>query len=440
MDADDLPDEPDDRSHQPDDPADAATGGSGTDGEGEAVSDVAPAGHTHVGHGHGDDLLDIPETTNRWLWGIAAVLAFATVIGLVALWPSGESPPPLPGFATTFFDARVGAVDEVPCPGAPIVDDSGLQCAQLRVELLEGPDEGLSVGLDVFDAGSADFREGEVVVLSYDAAAEPEFRYRFSDRQRTSVLFWLAVLFALAVVLLGRLRGLAALVGLALSLAVLLVFTVPALLDDSDAVLVAVVTAAAISFLAIYLAHGFTAMSTVALLGTLGALALTIALSVIFVSLANLTGLGGDEVTFLRQVSGTIDLRGLLLAGIIIGALGALDDMTVTQASAVFELRAANDRMSTAELYAAGIRIGRDHVASTVNTLVLAYAGAAMPLFLLFAATDQPLAAIANGEIVATEIVRTLVGSIGLVAAVPLTTWLAALTARHATPSADAVA
>ena len=169
-------------------------------------------------------------------------------------------------------------------------------------------------------------------------------------------------------------------------------------------------------------------MSTVALLGTLASLALTVALSSVFVDLARINLLFSEEAAYLRLGDASVDLRGLFLAGVIIGALGALDDMTVTQASAVWELRAANRDLGLRQLYAAGIRIGRDHVASTVNTLVLAYAGASMPLLLLFAVLDQPLLDVANGELVAAEIVRTLLGSIGLVAAVPLTTWLAAVT------------
>jgi uncharacterized membrane protein len=152
--------------------------------------------------------------------------------------------------------------------------------------------------------------------------------------------------------------------------------------------------------------------------------------------LAHITGLAGEEALFLTALGTNIDLRGLILGGMMIGALGAIDDMTVTQAAAVWELRAADPSMSPRQLYRAGTRIGRDHVASTVNTLVLAYAGASMPLLVLFVLSGQPAWTVASGEIVATEIVRTLVGSIGLVASVPFTTWLASRTvvvptARH---------
>lgn len=382
----------------------------------------------------------MPTTTSRRLAVVSAVLAFATLIGLVALWPSGDVTSSLDNFTTTFYDARVDRVEVVPCPGLPSGEDTTLRCAELDVELLEGPDTGVVVALDVFDAASADFSVGETVVVEFDDQAPEGFQYRFSDRQRTSVLLWLTVLFAASVVVLGRWRGLAALVGLGISLAVLLVFTVPALVDGSDPLAVALVSAAAISFAAIYLSHGFNSMSTVALMGTLASLALTAVLATGFVQLAGITGLASEQATFLQLGSVEVGLQGLVLAGIVIGALGALDDMTVTQASAVWELRAAAGPRSVAQLYRSGIRIGRDHVASTVNTLVLAYAGASMPLLLFFSLTAQPLGVVANGELVATEIVRTLVGSIGLVASVPLTTALAAWTASQATSPATLVA
>ncbi len=180
----------------------------------------------------------------------------------------------------------------------------------------------------------------------------------------------------------------------------------------------------AIAIASLYLAHGFTALTHVALLGATGALAITVALSAIMTNVARFSGLAGEESLYLT-VFGGIDVAGLLLAGIV---LGALDDVTVTQASTVWELRRANPSLSVGELMAGGMRVGRDHIASTVNTLLLAYAGASIPLLLLFALSQQSLRVVANSEVVAVEIVRTLVGSIGLVAAVPITTWMAAKT------------
>jgi uncharacterized membrane protein len=179
-------------------------------------------------------------------------------------------------------------------------------------------------------------------------------------------------------------------------------------------------------FLALYLAHGLNAATTVAVLGTLASLLLTALLSVIFVGVSSFTGSGSEEAVFLQISQQQVNLEGLLLASIIIGTLGVLDDVTVTQASAVWELHRANPAYGIKKLYQAGIRIGRDHIASTVNTLVLAYAGASLPLLVLFTVANRSFTDVVTSELMAEEVVRTLVGSIGLVASVPLTTGLAA--------------
>jgi len=196
-------------------------------------------------------------------------------------------------------------------------------------------------------------------------------------------------------------------------------------LDGRSPVLVAVVGASAIAYLALYLAHGPRTRTTVALLGTLGALALTVVLASLFSALAQFSGVSSEEAALVRIGAENVSLSGLVLGGMVIGALGALDDMTVTQTSAVWELRAANPGFTRRELSRSAMRIGRDHVASTVNTLALAYAGAALPILILLVQSRQSLGTVANSETVSVEIVRTLVGSIGLVASVPLTTWLA---------------
>jgi uncharacterized membrane protein len=201
----------------------------------------------------------------------------------------------------------------------------------------------------------------------------------------------------------------------------------PAILDGKNPLAVAIVGSSAIMFVALYLAHGINARTSTAVLGTLASLALTGILAVIFVELASFTGLSSEEATFLQLQAETINLKGLLLGGVVIGALGVLDDVTVTQASAVWELHQANPEMGVRRLYSSALRIGRDHIASTVNTLVLAYVGASLPLLVLFSISSRPLGSVISSEVVAEEIVRTLVGSIGLVASVPITTALAAI-------------
>jgi uncharacterized membrane protein len=332
--------------------------------------------------------LPVHPPTARLLHGAAMVLAVATVTGLIVLRPGGGAGRPdlaEAGVTSAFYDARVLGARTGPCRhggGAPdaAAPAEGTSCRVVEAQLLEGPDAGRTVRLDFRPSSTnPDLDDGDKVVLSYTPAAPAGDEYQFADRQRKPVLFWLAALFAVAVVLLGRVRGVAALVGLVASLVVLLAFTLPAVIDGRSPVGVAVVSAAAIAFVALYLAHGFRPMTTVALLGTLASLGLTAVLAVAFTELAHFSGFASEEATFLSFAAGSIDLRGLLLGGVVIGALGAIDDITVTQAAAVAEVHRADPGASRRDLYRAGLRVGRDHVASTVNTLDQAYAGASMP-------------------------------------------------------------
>ena len=309
-----------------------------------------------------------------------------------------------------------------------------LFCHLVVFELLDGDEADAQTSQEFEIATTAPrFRGGDRVVLNVVEDAPPEFRYQFADRDRRAVLWLLGIAFAAAVVGLGRLKGLAALAGLAASVLVLVAFIAPAILRGENPVLVAAVGGSAIALLSLYLAHGWHPLTHVAAVGTFASLALTLALSAAVASLAQFSGFGSEESFFLAYVEG-LQIRGLILAGAVLGAIGALDDVTVTQASTVFELDRANPRSTARELFTSGLRVGRDHIASTVNTLLLAYAGAAMPLLLLFTMSGMPLGFVANSEIVAVEIFRTLVGSIGLVASVPLTTWLAARVVTRGRP------
>ncbi len=365
--------------------------------------------------------------------------AVATVVGLIVLWPSGSDldlQPP--GVVAEHFKAQVTDVSETPCPGVP--GQENFRCAVVRVELLEGPDIGDSFTLD-FSSGpqTRAVQSGDdVIVGSVDQPAQlapgaPDPPpYFFVDYDRRVPMTILAIVFALVVIALSRWRGLAALGGLVVSLLILIKFVLPAILAGSDPLLVALVGGSTIMFLALYLAHGLNAATTTAVLGTLASLLLTGALALLFVSISIFTGAGSEEASFLQISQQQVDLQGLLLASIIIGTLGVLDDVTVTQASAVWELHRANPALGVRDLYRSGIRIGRDHIASTVNTLVLTYAAASLPLFILFSVSNRGLSQVLNIEIVAEEVVRTLVGSIGLVASVPITTGLAALVVTSA--------
>jgi len=327
-----------------------------------------------------------------------------------------------------------GFVDAV--VAGPCSFDPETQCESIELTIIDG-EGGRKAPFEVFPSGEAvTFVVGEEVIVDfiYDndvleilsvRPADPQSLYQFADFDRRWVLIMVAVAFAVVVVALGGWRGATALVGLVVSVAILLMFVLPAILDGRSPVLVAVFGSAAIAYAAMYLAHGINRMTTIALVGMTAALVLTAALSSIVVAAARFTGFAVEETSLLTFFDG-IDVSGLLLAGIVLGAAGALDDVTITQASTVWELQEANPSLDRKGRFRGALRVGRDHIASMVNTLLLAYAGASLPLLVLFVLAHQSLGTIANSEVVAVEIVRTLVGSIGLVAAVPLTTWLAA--------------
>jgi uncharacterized membrane protein len=258
--------------------------------------------------------------------------------------------------------------------------------------------------------------------------AQPQ-AYGFADFERRAPLLWLAAIFAVLVVVTGRWQGVRALVGLAGSLVVVVFFVVPAILAGESPTSVAIIGSFAVMLVTIPLAHGLGHKTLAACLGTTVALLITVALAQAFTGLAHLSGASSEEAVFLRATSASLSLPGLLLAGMVIGALGVLDDLTVSQASTVMALRRANPLLGFRELFGGALAVGHDHIAATVNTLVLAYAGASLPILLVFSLADTPLAQAVNFESVAEAVVATLVGSIGLIAAVPTTTALAAMLA-----------
>ncbi len=279
------------------------------------------------------------------------------------------------------------------------------------------------------------FRAGDAVVIGAAADQPIESRYELIDQQRAWPLFALAVTFALAVVALSRWRGLAALASLALSILILIVFVLPALLEGKPPLAVAVVGASAIMIVTLYLSHGVSLRTSVSLVGTLISLSLTGLLGLLFTTVGRFTGLGDESAPYLASLGLNIDLRGLLLAGLVIGALGVLDDVTVTQTAAVWELADTDPAALRRSLFSAGLRIEREHVSAAVNTLVLAYAGASLPLLLLFVSSGQGPLDTVTTELVAQEVVRALVGGLGIVAAVPMTTLVAALAVGERTHS-----
>lgn len=370
----------------------------------------------------GPDRRRLPKPTG--LSGAVTAIAAGVIIGMILLWPDEQPDIDLTTFG--FADDTVGARVVEVVPG-PCSFDESFECVTNTVEITHPGwrDQGLLVQFEFPDEdGQPRFEQGDRVYLHVIDAGDGTLDYQYADRDRTALLLGLTAFFAVAVILLGRWRGVAALAGLGLSIGVLLGFILPAIVVGADAVLVAVVGGGAIALISLYLAHGYTPLTHVATLGAFAALLLTTALSWLVVSFAGFAGLVEDEAFYLLAIP-DLDLNGLLLAGIVLGGIGALDDVTVTQASAVWEVKKANPALGQTDLFESGLRVGRDHIVSTVNTLLLAYAGVSLPLLILFTLAAQPFGVAVSSEVVAVEIVRTLVGSIGLVAAVPITTWLA---------------
>jgi uncharacterized membrane protein len=354
------------------------------------------------------------------------LLAAATLIAIVVLWPGDVDAPVSEGLAADTERAEVTSVTYEACPPP----QTG-ECGTADVRLTSGPDEGETTTLTLGAAGlEPELEPGdEIRVASAEGVPTAAATYTLVDFERRGPLLWLAVAFAALVVLFGRLRGALSLVGLAISLAVVVVFIVPAILDGSAPLAVAIVGSLAIMLATVSLAHGLGPKSLAAMLGTAVSLALVAVLALAFTNLAHITGLSSEEGAILLQGGADVSLEGLLLAGIVIAALGVLDDVTVSQASTVLALRAANPRQGFRELYTGALRVGRDHVSATVNTLVLAYVGASLPLLLIFSSGEIGLVDAISTELIAKEVVGTLVGSIGLIAAVPITTALAAVLA-----------
>lgn len=363
---------------------------------------------------------------------LAAILVpsfVVTIVAAVVLWPgripSGDTADPVPR-----YEAVVTRIVAEACPPAADGAAKPGRCGTVAVRLGEGPDAGREIDTELpAGPGSPRLRVGDDVIVTplSDPETPDESVYTVADQQRGVSLLWLVAIFAMVIVAFGRWRGLASLVGLGASFAILLGFILPALIDGRSPLPVAITGAALIMFVVLYVTHGVTAQTSVAVLGTLCSLALTGALGLLAMAFTHLTGFGSEEAITVSLIHGQIDLHGLLLAGIIVGSLGVLDDVTVTQAATVTELAQANPSLTRRQLYLGGVRVGRAHIASTVNTIILVYAGASLPALLLLITGGRAVTEVLTSEFVAQEIVRGAVGTLGLIAAVPITTALAAI-------------
>lgn len=357
------------------------------------------------------------------------VLFVLTVIGLVALWP-GERPRGGVSLGAPSLAATVVASEIVAC--GPVEQ----RCRRLRVVLGEGPERGRTRAITLGPVElTADAAPGAKVRVVRNAVAPPAGatgmaaeRYSFSDFDRRSSLLWLAIAFAGLAIVLTRWRGVLAIVGVGLSILLITAFLIPALLNGSSPLLVSLVGAMAVMFVTLGLTNGIGAQSLAAALGITASLLLATGLGYLALEVAHLDGRSSEFAPSLNQASGGgLSLQGVVLAGMVVGALGVLADMGVSQASAVMALRRANPAYGARQLYRGALAVGRDHLSATIHTLVLAYAGATLPLLMILQSANVTVGDALNTTDLAEPVVATLIGCVGLVAAVPLTTGLAAL-------------
>lgn len=410
--------------------------------------------HSHS-HAAMDEEVEVGSTARIALLGFLALVAVATVIGLVTLWPTADDRPESAAYVSDGVTRVEGEVTTVgdPCPVirtdplAPPGEQADREfpdgCNQLGVKILDGPESGTEQSLKVPPyAVRAGLDAGDVVALhriptppeAPDAetapgeSAEPEAVYGFVKVKRDFPLVALTLIFLVVVAVVARLRGILALLGLGLAGLVVGKFMLPALLAGGSGIAIAVVGSTAIMYVVLYLAHGPSIRTSTALAGTLIGIAVTALIGMAGVRSAHLSGIADDTGERLLLYAEGLDFQALLISAIIIAGLGVLNDVTITQSSAVWELRGAAPEMSRMGLFRSGMRIGRDHIASTIYTIVFAYSGTALSLMMLLSLYDRSLLDVLSDDLISEEVVRTLASGIGLVLAVPITTGIAALT------------
>lgn len=368
------------------------------------------------------------NTSVFWL-----VVLFVVAIAAVLLWPYFTKVD-LPDVRMTSFGSETvrARVTEIIEDGE--IDLGGtLQRYQVaRVELLEGEYRGILMEMDYGRRGvlanATYLRPGDNVLVTVGTRPDGVLTVYFADFVRSDLLLWLTAIFVIVILIISRWKGLRSLLSLVFSLLVIIGYIIPHILAGEDPLQVSIIGSVILLGVTLYLTYGWNLKTHAAVVSMVFVLLITGTLAGLSVFFTRLTGSGDENALFLLQMLDTeINLRGLLLGGMIIGALGVLDDLVTTQASAVFELHHANGSLGFRGLFRSAMRIGQDHVAATVNTLVLAYAGAALPMLLMFSLGRGNYGFLVNFEFVAEEIVRTLVGSLGLVTAVPLTTAIAIL-------------
>lgn len=382
------------------------------------------------------------------LTGFLIIVGVLTIIGVAREWPSSDPVNVAPEFTRTFslnqeqVRGHIDLVEEGTC-GSPSVgqafdegpvdpletrDDT---CQRAIVTIEEGPDAGkhtllISSGMP----GDPEFAQDTDIMMSTSGGS-----YAFSDNHRSASLAVWLILIAAAIIAFAAWRGVRALLGLILTLTIVVVFLLPALLRGGSGLSLAIVTGSLILYAVLFLVHGVSWKTASALGGTLVALGISGLIAHWMIHSTSVRGLGSEDNLKILLYLPDVSVRGLMLCGFIIGALGVLNDVTIAQSSTVNELAALNPDSSPWRLFVGAMRVGRDHIASMIYTLVLSYTGATLPLLLLIRLSDRPLGQILTSDIVATEILRSGIGALALTLAVPLTTAIAALTVPTRAPA-----
>lgn len=391
-----------------------------------------------MGHGHSHGAHAAVEVGTRARNALVAFLAVVGILataGLIWLWPNSAA---LADAVDVQFDApgvtyEDGTIREV-LQGCASQEGSGanLPCQTASVELMAGEDVGQLVDVELQGPqAQAGLRSGDSIEVARIPTEEGPF-FSYSGTNRLPVLLVLGFLFVACVLAVARWKGLFALVGLGFAGFVLLGFMLPALITGKPGMAVALAGSTAIMFVVLYVAHGVSIRTSTALAGTLLGLAVTTLLGTVAVWAARLSGFADEQEYDLAQLVPGLNFQELLMCAIIIGGLGVLNDVTITQSSAVWELRAAAPEMSRTGIFASAMRIGRDHIASTIYTIVFAYAGGALTVLLLLYFSNREILDLFGVEMFASEGVRTLASAIGLVLSVPITTGIAAVTVAPA--------
>jgi uncharacterized membrane protein len=385
--------------------------------------------HTHRADSQGLEGFEVRRGPRTALLAALATVLVATIVGAALIWPDREKSEALEDevdFTAPGATFVPGEVDEVQ-PACPSLNDPGENCGQITVSIGEGPTEvTVPVPPEVSNAG---LEPGDTLrMLRTPATDDQPVRYSYFAIERSSPLLLMLLLFAVVVVAVARWRGVRALVGLAFSGAAILWFMLPALVSGESGLLVGLVGSAAIVFVVLYTTHGFSIRTSAAVAGTLAGIGLTALIGVLSVAATHVTGVVDEGGGILQAIAGDLDFQGLLTCAVIVAGLGVLNDVTITQASAVWELRGAGPGLSRREIFVAATRIGRDHIASTIYTIVFAYAGTALVTLMVIQLYGLPLTELLATEEIGQEVVRTLASSTALVLAVPVTTAIAALT------------